>query len=210
MGIKMNSAKDQNGREWSADTYQRGMGAEPLKCTHCNVAVTHNPAYTREMYDKPVLVPGYFRLLPKGAHAANCRFGVDEEVSKIAMESEGLIESIQRDKYRMRLVMIKEALEGGNATKDPASDGTRAKAGRTYTNNPGLLPAYVNSATRALQLRALCADNHDIEQHLELVFEGEVKVSWDQFYYETERHMEAFHAVSHNTVQHPNRDSGSS
>lgn len=203
MGIKMNLAKDQNEREWSADTYQRGMGAEPLKCIHCNVAVTHNPSYTREMYDKPVLVPGYFRLLPKGTHAANCRFGVDEEVDKIAMESEGLIESIQRDKYRMRLVMIKEALEGANATKNPESDGSRAKTGRTYVRNPGLLPAYINSANRALKLRALCADNHDIEQHLELIFEGGIKVSWDQFYFETERHMEAFHAVSKNTVQHP-------
>lgn len=203
MGIKMNLAKDQNGREWDADTYQRGMGAEPLMCTHCGVSVTHNPSYTREMYDKPVLVPGYFRLLPKGAHASHCRFGVDEEVDKIAMESEGLIESIQRDKYRMRLVMIKEALEGGSPAKDQDSDGSRAKTGRTYVRNPSLLPAYINSANRALKLRALCASNQDIEQHLELIFEGNVKVSWDQFYYETERHMEAFHAVSQNVVQHP-------
>ncbi|WP_274410566.1 hypothetical protein [Pseudomonas sp. NEEL19] len=203
MGIKMNLAKDQHGREWDANTYHRGMGAEPLMCTHCGVAVTHNPSHTREMYDKSVLVPGYFRLLPKGAHASHCRFGVDEEVDKIAMESEGLIESIQRNKYRMRLVMIKEALEGGSIAQDQNSDGSRAKTGRTYTRNPNLLPAYINSATRALKLRALCASNQDIEQHLELIFEGNVKVSWDQFYYETERHMEAFHAVSQNVVQHP-------
>lgn len=203
MGIKMNLAKDQNGREWNSDTYQRGMGAEPLMCTHCGVAVTHNPTYTREMYDKPVLVPGYFRLLPKGVHAANCRFGVDEEVDKIAMESEGLIESIQRDKYRMRLVMIKEALESKSTTKDDDSDGSRSRTGRTYTRTPGLLPSYINSANRALKLRALCASNQDIEQHLELIFEGDVKVSWDQFYFETERHMEAFGAVSQNVVQHP-------
>lgn len=182
MGIKMKFAKDQNGREWDAETYHRGMGAEPLMCTHCDVAVTHNPSYTREMYDKSVLVPGYFRLLPKGAHASNCRFGVDQEVDKIAMESEGLIESIQRDKYRMRLVMIKEALEGNSPAKNPDSDGSRAKTGRTYVRNPGLLPAYINSANRALKLRALCASNQDIEQHLELIFEGNVKVSWDQFY----------------------------
>ncbi|MCE0780159.1 MULTISPECIES: hypothetical protein [Pseudomonas] len=202
MGIKMNTANDQNGAEWCADTYQKGMGAEPLECSHCGTAVTFNMPHTREMYDKPVLVPGYFRLLPKGAHAANCPFGVDDEVNKLAKSSEGLIESIQQDKYRMRLVMIKEALEGGTPKK-PEPDGTRAQTGRTYTSNPGLLPAYINSASRALKLRAMCESNRDIEQHLELIFEGNVKVSWDQFYFDPARHMEAYHAISQNITQHP-------
>lgn len=202
MGIKMSSACDQNKQEWEADTYQKGLGAEPLQCTHCGTHVTHNPPHTREMHDKSVFVQGYFRLLPKGAHAANCPFGVDEEINKIAKTSEGLIESIQRDKYRMRLVMIKEALEGAGAPKNPDGGG-RAKTGRTYTSTQGLLPAYINSANRALKLRTLCASNQDIEQHLELVFEGNVKVAWNQFYFESDEHMSGFHAVSQNTVQHP-------
>ena len=36
-----------------------------------------------------------------------------------------------------------------------------------------------------------------------MVFEGNVNVPWSQFYFEAECHMEAFHAVSQNTVQHP-------
>ncbi|MGU9838244.1 hypothetical protein ACU683_14045 [Pseudomonas salmasensis] len=102
----------------------------------------------------------------------------------------------------IQVVMIKEALERGGRP-DGDNGGTRATAGRTYTHNPGLLPAYINSAKRALKLRALCDSDHDIEQHLELVFEGNVKVAWNQFYFEPERHMEAFHAVSQNTTQHP-------
>ncbi|WP_241664211.1 hypothetical protein [Pseudomonas sp. Sample_21] len=35
------------------------------------------------------------------------------------------------------------------------------------------------------------------------MFEGNVKVAWNQFYFETERHAEAYYAVSHNAVQHP-------
>jgi len=201
MGIKMDHAFDQNGDRWEADTYTKGTGAEPLQCK-CGTPVAHNPPYTREMYDKSVFVQGYFRLYPKGAHAANCRFGVDEEINDIASTSEDLIESIQHNRYRMRLVMIKEALETGG--RNFADDGgTRATAGRTYTHNPNLLPAYINSAKRALKLRALCDNDQDIEQHLELVFEGNVKVAWNQFYFETERHAEAYYAVSHNTVQHP-------
>lgn len=201
MGIKMDHAFDQNGVRWEADTYVKGTGAEPLRCK-CGTHVAHNPPYTKEMYDKPVFVQGYFRLLPKGAHASSCRFGVDEEVKEIAKTSEDLIESIQHNRYRMRLVMIKEALEKG-FVPPPDDDGARAKAGRTYTHNPGLLPAYINSAKRALKLRALCDNDHDIEQYLELVFEGNVKVSWGQFYFEPDRHMEAFHAISKNTVSHP-------
>ncbi len=201
MGIKMDHAFDQNGVRWEADTYVKGTGAEPLRCK-CGTHVAHNPPYTKEMYDKPVFVQGYFRLLPKGAHASSCRFGVDEEIKEIAKTSEDLIESIQHNRYRMRLVMIKEALEKG-FVPPPDDDGARAKAGRTYTQNPGLLPAYINSAKRALKLRALCDNDHDIEQYLELIFEGNVKVSWSQFYFEPDRHMEAFHAISKNTVSHP-------
>ncbi|GFM81930.1 hypothetical protein PSCICN_26220 [Pseudomonas cichorii] len=201
MGIKMDHAFDQNGARWEADTYTKGTGTEPLQCK-CGTPVTHNPPYTREMYDKSVFVQGYFRLYPKGAHAANCRFGVDEEITEIAKTSEDLIESIQHSRYRMRLVMIKEALEKGRNNHEN-DEGTRAKAGRTYAHNPNPLPAYINSAKRALKLRALCDDDHDIEQYLELVFEGNVKVAWNQFYFEPERHQEAFYAVSHNTVQHP-------
>lgn len=201
MGIKIDHAFDQSGVRWEAATYVKGTGAEPLMCK-CGTPVVHNPPYPKEVYDKPVFVQGYFRLFPKGAHAPNCRFGVDKEITEIAKSSEDLIESIQHNRYRMRLVMIKEALEKGGLPKSD-DDGTRARAGRTYPHNPGVLPAYINSAKRALRLRALCDNDHDIEQHLELVFEGNVKVAWNQFYFEPERHMEAFHAVSQNTVQHP-------
>ncbi|SOS36162.1 hypothetical protein CFBP6411_04805 [Pseudomonas syringae group genomosp. 3] len=34
MGIKMGYALDQNGIKWDAQTYQKGQGAEPLKCEH--------------------------------------------------------------------------------------------------------------------------------------------------------------------------------
>lgn len=68
------------------------------------------------MYEKSVFVPGYFRLKPKGVHAVQCDYGVDEKIEKIAKSSEDLIESIQHDKYRLRLVMIREAL-AGNAGK---------------------------------------------------------------------------------------------
>lgn len=61
MGIKMGSALDRTGNEWHADTYQKGVGAEPLKCL-CGVAVTHNPSHTRELHDKSVFTHTKFCL----------------------------------------------------------------------------------------------------------------------------------------------------
>lgn len=55
----------------------------------------------------------------------------------------------------------------------------------------------------SLKLRALCASNEEMEQHLELVFEGDLTVSSDQFYVEQERHRHSYHGVSQNTLQHP-------
>lgn len=203
MGIKMGYALDQNGVEWDAQVYQKGQGAEPLKCEHCGVNVTHNPPYPKEIYEKPVLVSGYFRLYPKRPHSEGCRFGIDSEIVEIAKTSDGLIQSLRNNRYRMRLVMIKEALEEASKSKSNGGGESRAGTGKTYASSSGRLPAYINSAKRALKLRAACTDDQDLQEHLELVFEGNVNVAWSQFYFEAERHMEAFHAVSQNTVQHP-------
>lgn len=203
MGIKMDKAFDSAGTEWHADTYTKGRGREPLKCVHCPTPVTHQSAHTRERDEKSILVPAYFRLLPGGRHAYGCKHAVEEEVATIAKESEDLFESIRDGKYRLRLVMIKEALAGSDM-KQSKSDGQPGKAtSKTYERTRGKLPAYINSAKRVLQLRALCDGDEEIADHLELVFEGDTIVPWPHFYFETERHLEAYHKILRNTVQQP-------
>jgi hypothetical protein len=203
MGIKMGEALDSAGVEWQAETYMKGQGKEPLKCYYCPAPVTHQKAHTRERDDKPFLVSAYFRLLPHGRHAEGCTHGVEQEVKSIAKESEGLIESIRDGQYRLRLVMIAEAL-GATSTK-PASAPQRPASGtsKTYAAARGKLPGYINSAKRVLQLRALCDEDDEIAEHLELVFEGNTVVPWSMFYFETERHLDAYHMISRNTVQIP-------
>ena len=48
----------------------------------------------------------------------------------------------------------------------------------------------------------MCDEDDDIEQHLELVFAGNT-VSWNQFYFEHARQMEAHYAVSRSASQYP-------
>lgn len=204
MGIKMGSALDSVGVEWSAERYSKGKGKEPLRCAHCPVQVTHQSAHTRERDDKPILVPAYFRLLPGGHHAEGCKHAVSDEIKTIASESKDLFESVRDGQYRLRLVMIRDTL--AELSKKPSKAGSEpgGRAGKkTYEQSRGKLPAYINSAKRVLQLRALCDADDEIAAHLELVFEGNTIVPWSQFYFETERHLQAYLNLARNTVQHP-------
>jgi hypothetical protein len=204
MGIKMATALDARGEEWQAEDYSKGKGVDPLRCPHCPTAVTHQNAYTCERHNKSVHVPAYFRLLKDGEHADGCPHAIEGKVKKLVTPSEGLIETLRDGKYRLRLMMVAEALK---ALQKPAlrrnTSGPRNGGGAAYRRTSGSLPAYINSAKKVLLLRAACDDDINIAQHLELVFEGDTVVPWSSFYYETERSMEAYRAVTLQTVKHP-------
>lgn len=204
MGIKMATALDARGEEWQAEQYSKGKGVEPLRCAHCPTAVTHQSAYTCERHNKSVKVSAYFRLLKDGEHADGCQHAVEGNIKKLVTPSEGLIEALRDGKYRLRLMMVADALK---AMQKPVSrqnaNGPRNGVGTVYRRTSGSLPAYVNSAKKVLLLRAACDDDNNIAQHLELVFEGNTVVAWSSFYFETERYMEAYRALLLQTVKHP-------
>ena len=203
MGIKMNTELDSAGIEMIAETYSKGKGMEPLRCSHCPVHVTHQSAHTRERDDKPYLVSAYFRLLPGGHHAEGCKHAISDKVKSIANESTGLFESIRNGQYRLRLVMIRDALAELSKKASKSSAEAASGSSKTFESSRGKLPAYINSAKRVLQLRALCDEDEEIASYLELIFEGNTTVPWSQFYFETERHLDAYRNAVRNTVQHP-------
>jgi hypothetical protein len=181
----------------------KGKGREPLRCRHCPAAVTHQSAYICERHNKSLKVSAYFRLLKNGEHADGCQHAVEGNIKKLVTPSEGPIESVRNGKYRLRLMMIADALKMTQKPSLPrAGDGTRTD-GAAYQRNSGNLPAYINSAKKVLLLRAACDDDESIEQYLELAFEGNTVVPWSSFYFETERYMEAYRVVSLQTVKHP-------
>lgn len=208
MGVKMGWALDSSRREWAADLYQKGRGSPPLKCKFCPASVTHNPSHSRDLDEKSILVPAYFKLLPGERHASDCTFAVQEEVKKIVRESKDIFESIRDGEYRLRLAMVKEALVKVTAKPhckddDRQQEDQNGRIRTTYEKASGKLPGYINSAKRVLKLRALCEDDSEIAKHLELVFEGNSVVHWPRFYFEATRQLEALNTVIQNTVQYP-------
>ena len=203
MGIKMREARDSAGHQWFADRYLKGQGQEPLYCIGCNAQIAHQIAHTRERDDKSILIPAYFRLRPGMSHSDKCKFAVGANIKFIASESHDMIEAVRSGRYRLRLVMIRDALTtlGKKPAKTDAT--TRGGPGKVYERSHSKLPGYINSAKRVLHLRALCDTDDDIASHLELVFEGSTVVPWSQFYYETEHHLDAYYNLLRNTVTHP-------
>ena len=202
-GIKMTHAFDQKGVKWAADDYSKGMGVEPLICERCDATVSHVGSFTRNCYDNPSKVSAFFRLHVNGTHGPNCRFGVDKQIIELASTSDGLVESIQKNRFRMRLVAVTEELKTSarRVKEDDSSDKTPT-ASKSYTPSSNRLSSYINTAQRVLRLRAMCDEDTDIEQHLELVFAGNT-VGWNQFYFEHARQIEAHYAVSQSANQYP-------
>lgn len=202
-GIKMTHAYDKKGVKWAADTYAKGMGTAPLKCERCDATVIHVNSFTRDCYDNPSKVRAFFRLQANGAHGPSCRFGVDKQIVELASTSDGLVESVQKNRFRMRLVAVTEELKA-TAKRPKENDGGERTptASRTYTPSSNRLSSYINTAQRVLRLRAMCDEDADIEEHLELVFAGNT-VGWNQFYFEHARQMEAHYAVSKSSTQYP-------
>lgn len=202
-GIKMTHAFDRNGVKWAADDFAKGMGAEPLKCERCDATVSHVRSFTRDCYDQPSRVRAFFRLQAKGEHGPHCRFGVDKQLVELAKTSDGLLESVQQNRYRMRLVAVKDELQASIGRPKDDDDKKTTNASKRYSPGSGRLSAYINTAQRVLKLRALCDEDHDIEQYLELVFAGNTVVAWNQFYFEHARQMAAHEAASQSTTRYP-------
>jgi hypothetical protein len=203
-GIKMTHAFDHNGTKWAADDYAKGMGAEPLNCERCDATVSHVGSFIRDCYDQASRVRAFFRLQANGEHGPNCRFGVDKQVVELASTSDGLVESVHKNRYRMRLVALTEELKASaKRPKDDDDEERASNASKRYASTSNRLSAYINTAQRVLKLRALCDEDHEIEQHLELVFAGNTSVSWNEFYFEHARQMAAHYTVSQSTTQYP-------
>lgn len=203
-GIKMTHAFDRNGTKWAAVDYVKGTGAEPLNCERCEAPVSHVGSFMRDCYDQASHVGAFFRLHANGEHGPNCRFGVHKQIVELASTSNGLIESVKKNLFRMRLVAVTEELKASaKRPKDDGDDEKTATSSKRYASSASQLSAYINTAQRVLKLRALCDEDDEIEQHLELVFAGNTSVSWKEFYFEHARQMAAHYIMSQNTTQYP-------
>lgn len=205
MGIKMPSAIDEAGYEWGADQYIKGAGQGALTCFYCSAGVAHNPAHNRDCHEKSIFIPAYFKLRPHQEHEDNCKHSIGRKITVIADTSEGLLESIRDQKYRFRLAMVGESLASPRGTRPGDKEGNsedKSPQSREYKDSGKKLLGYVNNAQRVLFLRSECENDLEIERYIELNFQGN-KIPWKDFYFEMDRHLEAYAATTRSTISFP-------
>jgi len=205
MASKMSAALDVNN---SAVTI--GMAEQQhydnLHCEFCDATIRFVHAFTRQVGEDVVAVEPYFGLNKGQRHTETCRYNVLGQISIIARESEqDVIAAIEGNRYELRLLAVKRAIEKlqelAKKKKNPDSTivGTTEKI---YVEDEKRLGAYINSAKRVLKVRAVCLTHPEIEDVLQLVFDG-VRLPWCDFYFEDTDYFGCFSKVSQSTIQVP-------
>ncbi|KMZ11264.1 hypothetical protein BHUM_01071 [Candidatus Burkholderia humilis] len=204
MALKMSSAVTSDGRQFVAD--EVGILAEipSLICASCGAGVAYVPPHARENRGNTYWVRGYFRLLPRLAHEQSCAFNVPKHLQVIARRSLGLVQALERGQYRFRLLAIGEVITACR-TRNALLEARNRPGSYSplFSYDPiRLLAAYLNTAKRVVQLRALLGNDTLLRERLELVFDG-MSVSWQDFYHEEERFLSAYRWVGQTAVPFP-------
>ena len=206
MAARMWVASTMDGQEVCAETIGSLQEAPPLRCAYCSAPVSYVPQHARKSRGKAYSVKAYFRLFPKVAHNERCMFDVEEQLKVIARRSFGLLEAIEQERYRFRLLAIDDIR---NADPHPTRSIMSRKAakagdGRAFFSSDSrrFLSAYINAAKRVIELRSLCGSNSDLRDRLEFVFNG-TPVNWEDFYYEQARFLTAYRWLGKTAASFP-------
>jgi len=207
MASKMPVARDHDNRTINIAVAEQGQYTKPLRCEHCDATVSFVGAHSRNVGDDIVVVDPFFRLNPGQRHGEACRYNVHGQIKVIASTSEGdVIAAIQGNRYELRLLAVRKALvelrELAQKKRSFDSDKPPTPDDKVYVDAGKKLGAYINSAKRVLQVRAACEAHAEIEEVLQLVFEG-AHVHWRDFYFEDDSYFSCFHQVDRRTVPVP-------
>jgi hypothetical protein len=207
MASKMSAARDANNARITIGLAEQGQCQKPLKCEYCKATVNFVNAFTRNVGEDIIAVEPYFRLEKGHKHGENCRYNVHGQIDVIVRESEGdIFTALQNNRFELRLLAVKRAVEQlRELAKKKNNVGGESGTGapdQIYLEAESRLGAYVNSAQRVLKVRAACEEHAEIEDVLQLVFDG-VRLPWCDFYFEDKDYFRCFTQVTHSTVQVP-------
>jgi hypothetical protein len=208
MASKMPAALDRENTRITINMAERGEWQKPLKCEFCDIPVVFVNAHSRTVGDDIILVEACFRRKGRYEHKEICKYNVHSQITIIASESEGdIIKAIQGNRYELRLMAVTRAIdqirELDKKKKDSQSEVVSGTTEKNYiAKQKKRLGAYINSAQRVLKVRAACAKHSEIEEVLDLVFDG-VRLPWRDFYFEDKNYFRCFRQVTNATVKVP-------
>ena len=207
MASKMPTAKDSYNRRITISLAENSDYLSPLECEFCEAKVSFVNGFTREVGDKIVSVSPFFRLKSGSFHDSECNYNIEGQVKIIVRNSDGsILTKTDSGKYELRLLAVKGAIQ---ELKDLAmkkkSGGAERKTESTekeYLKSEKRLGSYINSALRVLKVRSICEESTEIENLLELVFDG-TRLPWRDFYYEDKDFFRCYSNVRKATTAVP-------
>jgi hypothetical protein len=207
MASKMPAAIDSNKRKITISMAESSDYESPLECEFCDAKVSFVNGFTREVGDKIISVNPYFRLKTSNTHGSECKYNVEGQVRVIVRESEGnVLTQTESGKFELRLLAVKKAIQElqdlAKKKKKGDSDNQKGTKEKEYIRSGERLGSYINSALRVLKVRSFCEENTDIENLLELMFDG-VRLPWKDFYYEDKDFFRCYSNVRKATVAVP-------
>lgn len=205
MASKMSAARDANNARITISMAEQ-QHYNNLCCEFCEATILFVNSFTRQVGEDIVAVEPFFRLHGGHKHSETCQYNVLSQISVIAKESDSdVIAAIEGNRYELRLLAVKKAIEQlqelAKKKKNPDSEISGIPE-KVYIEAEKRLGAYINSAKRVLKVRAVCLEHPEIENVLQLVFDG-VRLPWSDFYFEDADYFKCFSQVSQSTVQVP-------
>ncbi|WP_419810426.1 hypothetical protein [Bacterioplanoides sp.] len=207
MGAKMSKAVDAEGREISLSDAENKCYIAPLRCVHCSTELSFTGQYLRQLGDDTVTVSACFKLKRGNVHKTDCPFDLTEKVTIVARESSpAVLSKNESGKYELRLLAVKEAIFGLRDIENKESKSnnpeSRPKVGKEYVKSKKQLSSYLSTARQVLKIRAQCEDNREVEDNLELVFNGN-RVHWKDFYFMDQDYFRCYTNLQRATINIP-------
>lgn len=207
MASKMPAAQDAKNVRITIGMAEQQQYQKPLQCEFCEASVSFINAFTRQVGDDIVAVEPFFRLHNGHKHSPTCRYNVLGQITVIAKESDGdVLAALQDNRYELRLLAVKKAVEQlrdqAKKKKNPDSELAGGTSEKIYVEAEKRLGAYINSAVRVLKVRAACLEHSEIEDVLQLVFDG-IRLPWRDFYFEDDEYFRCFTQIKLATVHVP-------
>ncbi|PUA30205.1 MAG: hypothetical protein B0W54_06750 [Cellvibrio sp. 79] len=208
MGIKMSAAIDANGNLINIAKAEQGRFIKPLHCETCSAGISFVDGFNRQIGDEIISVDPYFRLQRDNQHSPGCKYNVEGQIKVIARTSEpDIFNQIKNNQFELRLVAVKKAISDLKELAQKEANDKETKSGtgareKKYIDAEERLTGYINSAMRVLKVRAICEDHTEIQNVLELVFDG-TRLAWKDFFFDDSNYFQCYRNITRATIKTP-------
>lgn len=212
MAVKVSKAQDKySGKPVTVTDCEGGYSSDYICDTEgCGADMSFVPSFEKRLLDKNhnekvIVIPSFFRLYRNQHHTTSCPFNTKSAVTIIARSSDSnVLKSIDDGKFEFSLqILHKPKEEPKNKREGSSGKNISGKPATTKKyKNKGTAISYIKTLNQVLTLRAKLESDSELGQHVKLSYQG-MKIPWNEFYFETDRYINACRILGKITHEYP-------